>query len=69
MAFENDWPRCKLATAMLIPLPIVILFQLIRFGENGQWTNVALWMFLLDVAAVAALCVRLWLRPSAERAV
>jgi len=63
MAFENDWPRGKLATVMLIPLPFVILFQLVRFGNGVQWSNVALWIFLLDAGLVAALSARLWLQP------
>ena len=65
MAFENDWPRSKLATVMLIPLPFVILFQLVRFSDGVQWGNVALWVFLVDVGLVAALGIKLWLRPPA----
>jgi hypothetical protein len=67
MAFENDWPRCKVATVMLIPLPLVVLFQLVRFGDGVQWSNVALWVFLVDAGLVAALCARLWLRPPAAQ--
>lgn len=65
MAWENDWPRARLATYLLIPLPAVMLFQLVRFGEGVQWSNVALWVFLLDLGLAAALSVRLWLRPPA----
>jgi hypothetical protein len=65
MACENDWPRSRLATVLLIPLPFAILFQLVRFGNQVQWSNVALWIFLLDVILVAALSARLWLRPPA----
>ncbi len=65
MAFENDWQRSKLATVMLITLPFVILFQLVRFSTGVQWSNVALWVFLIDVSLVAALSARLWLRPPA----
>jgi hypothetical protein len=65
MAFENDWPRSKLATIMLIPLPFVILFQLVRFADGVQWGNVALWVFLVDAGLVAALSIKLWLRPPA----
>ncbi len=63
MAFENDWARSRLATILLIPLPFLIVFQLVRFGNGVQWSNVALWIFLLDVGLVAALCAGLWLRP------
>ena len=67
MALENDWQRIRLATVMLIPLPFAIVFQLVRFGSGVQWTNVALWLFLLDLGLVAALCAKLWLRPPASQ--
>ncbi len=67
MAFENDWVRSRLATVMLIPLPFLILFQLVRFGDGVQWSNIALWIFLLDIGLVAALSIRLWLRPPAAQ--
>jgi hypothetical protein len=63
MAFENDWQRAKLATVMLIPLPIAIVLQLVRFGDQVQWSNVALWIFLIDACLIAAICARLWLMP------
>ena len=63
MACENDWPRARLATVFLIPLPFAILFQLVRYADQVQWSNVALWVFLLNVGLVAALGARLWLRP------
>jgi hypothetical protein len=70
MACENDWPRSRLATIMLIPLPIVILFQLVRFSDGVQWSNVALWVFLVDAGLTTALCTKLWLRPPvANRAI
>jgi hypothetical protein len=67
MAYENDWARSRLATVLLIPLPFLILFQLVRFGSGVQWSNVALWIFLLDVILVAAIGARLWLWPPAAR--
>lgn len=67
MAWENDWPRSRIATIMLIPLPLLILFQLVRFGGGVQWSNAALWLFLLDIILTAALCAKLWLRPPAIR--
>jgi hypothetical protein len=63
MAFENDWVRSRVATVMLIPLPFLIVFQLVRFGSGVQWSNVALWIFLIDIGLIAALCARLWLQP------
>jgi len=65
MACENDWPRGRIATVMLIPLPVVALFQLVRFADGVQWSNVALWVFLIDLGLTAALCLKLWLRPPA----
>jgi hypothetical protein len=65
MALENDWQRSRLATVMLIPLPFVIVFQLIRFASGVQWGNAALWIFLIDLGLVAALCAKLWLQPPA----
>jgi hypothetical protein len=65
MAWENDWPRMRLATFMLIPLPIAIFFQLVRFSDGVQWSNLALWVFLIDATGLAMLCVRLWLIPPA----
>jgi hypothetical protein len=53
---------------MLVPLPLLILFQLVRYGNEVQWSNVALWVFLLDATLIAALCTRLWLRPPAAQA-
>jgi hypothetical protein len=67
MACENDWPRARLATVLLIPMPLAILFQLVRFAGEVQWSNVALWVFLLDAGLVAALCAKLWLFPPADR--
>jgi hypothetical protein len=52
---------------MLIPLPIVILFQLVRFSDGVQWSNVALWVFLVDAGLTTALCIKLWLRPPTEK--
>ncbi len=63
MALENDWLRARLATVMLIPLPFVVLLQLVRFASGVQWSNAALWIFLVDACLVAALCAKLWLQP------
>jgi hypothetical protein len=67
MGWENDWLRARLASVMLIPLPMAILFQLVRFSDGVQWSNVALWVFLLDAGFVALLCVKLWLMPPVAR--
>jgi hypothetical protein len=65
MAYENDWTRSRLATVLLIPLPLAILFQLVRYANEVQWSNVALWAFLLDLGLVAAMSAMLWLQPPA----
>jgi hypothetical protein len=65
MALENDRTRARVATIMLIPLPFVAAFQLARFGDSVQWSNAALWIFLLDLALVAAISATLWLRERA----
>jgi len=63
MALENDWQRARLATVMLIPLPFVVVLQLLRFASGVQWGNAALWVFLIDLGLVATLCAKLWLQP------
>jgi hypothetical protein len=65
MAFENDWKRARIATTMLIPLPVVTVLQLVRFSGSVQWSNAALWIFLIDLAIVAAVSAALWLRERA----
>jgi hypothetical protein len=65
MALENDRTRARVATIMLIPLPFVAAFQLARFGDSVQWSNAALWIFLLDLTLVAAISATLWLRERA----
>ncbi|HWQ14325.1 MAG TPA: hypothetical protein VNL77_16115 [Roseiflexaceae bacterium] len=61
MGWENDWRRVRLASVMLILLPLAIVFQLARFVEQVNWTSAALWVLVLDTAAVAAAMVWLWL--------
>lgn len=63
MAFENDRLRARLATILLVPLPFVVVSQLVRFASSVQWSNAALWLFLLDLGLVAALSAKLWLNP------
>jgi hypothetical protein len=69
MSREGDWRRIRLATTMLILLPLAIVFQLARFAEQVSWSNLALWVLLLDTAAVAAALALLWLKAGGrERA-
>lgn len=64
MALEGDWSRIRLGTPMLIVLPLGLGFQLIRFSEQVQWGNPALWLLLLDLIIVSLLLAGLWLLPS-----
>jgi hypothetical protein len=61
MALEGDWQRIRLGTTMLMILPFALLFQLLRFRHEVQWSNVALWLLLLDVGVTAILLMQLWL--------
>jgi hypothetical protein len=61
MSWEGDWRRIRLATTMLILLPLAIVFQLARFAAEVTWSNLALWVLLLDTAAVAAALAWLWI--------
>jgi hypothetical protein len=60
MSLEGDWQRIKLATSMLIVLPVTLLFQLLRFSSEVQWSNLVLWALLADVLAVAGVLLALW---------
>lgn len=63
VAWEHDWGRVRLGTALLMALPVAVAIQLYRFGEGVQWSSPALWIFLIDIALTGVLCVTLWLRP------
>lgn len=66
MAYEGDWLRARLASAMLMALPVALLFQLLRYRQEVQWNNLPLWFLLLDFGAVALVLAALWvsaLRP------
>lgn len=64
IARENDWPRVRIATSLLLALPVAVGFQLARYASEVAWDNLALWVFLADVAGVAALCAWLWHRSN-----
>ncbi|HEY3229484.1 MAG TPA: hypothetical protein VGJ87_09700 [Roseiflexaceae bacterium] len=61
MSWEGDWRRIRLATTMLILLPCAIVFQLVRFAGEVSWSNLTLWVLILDAAAVATALAYLWL--------
>ena len=60
MSREGDWGRAKLATTMLMVLPLSMTFQLLRFSSQVDWGNVMVWVLLADVAAVGLLSAYLW---------
>jgi hypothetical protein len=60
MSWEGDWQRIKLATSMLILLPVTVLFQLLRFSGEVQWSNLVLWALLADIFVVAGVLLALW---------
>lgn len=70
MAWENDWRRVRLATAMLLLLPPALFLQLARFGAEVDWTNAALWLLVADLTAAGLVAVSLWIwaRRSANAA-
>jgi hypothetical protein len=68
MAAEQDWLRVRLATTMMLVLPIAMVVQLARFAGQVDWGNVPLWVLLVDLVVVAAVCGYLW-TAEAHRAV
>ena len=69
MAWEGDWRRARLATAMLMVLPVAVLVQLGRFAGQVDWGSLSLWVLLADFSAVAGVCGYLWLAAGADRPV
>lgn len=61
MAWENDWHRVRLATAMLLLLPPALIVQLSRFRTEVDWANMALWILLADVTAAGLVAAWLWI--------
>ena len=60
MAWEGDWRRARLASTMMIVLPIALVVQLARFADQVDWSTAALWVLLIDLAVMAAVCSYLW---------
>ena len=60
MAWEGDWQRARLATAMMIILPVALVVQLARFSSQVDWGTVSLWVLLADIVVIAAVCAYLW---------
>jgi hypothetical protein len=62
MAWENDSVRARIAAPMLIAFPFALAIQLLRFSSEVRWTNLALWVFIVDIVASALLCLAVWLQ-------
>ena len=62
MAWEGDAFRARVAAPMLIAFPFALAIQLFRFSGEVAWSNLALWVFLIDVAATALVCVVVWMQ-------
>lgn len=60
MAREDDWPRVRLATAMLLLLPPALAVQLARHTAEVDWAHPALWLLVGDVAAAGVVAAWLW---------
>ena len=67
MAWEGDWRRARLASTMMIVLPIALGIQLTRFADQVDGSTAALWVLLTDLAVVAAVCIYLWAAPADRR--
>ena len=67
MAWEGDWRRARLASTMMIVLPIALGIQLARFADQVDGSTAALWVLLTDLAVVAAVCIYLWAAPADRR--
>ncbi|HEY9827858.1 MAG TPA: hypothetical protein V6D19_20660 [Stenomitos sp.] len=61
MAWEGDWQRVRIGTTMLVILPFALGFQLWRFRTQVQWSNLPLWILLVDFGIAALLSIGLWL--------
>jgi len=69
MAWEGDWRRARLATTMLMVLPVAVLIQLRRFADQVDWHSLSVWALLADISAVAVVCGYLWATAGADRPV
>ena len=54
--------RARIAAPMLVAFPFALAIQLFRFSAEVQWTNLALWVFIVDIVASALLCLAVWLQ-------
>jgi len=67
MAWENDLIRARIAAPMLVAFPFAIAIQLARFSAEVRWTNIALWVFLIDIILIALVCLAVWMQASGRR--
>lgn len=63
MSREGDWDRMKLATTMLIVLPVAMAFQLNRYSAQVDWNAGFVWILLADLASAGLVSIYLWVTP------
>ena len=59
-AWEDYLRRARVATVMLMALPVTLAIQLARFSDQVDWGAPSLWVLLVDVAVTALVCMVLW---------
>ena len=52
MSRENDRTRTRLATPMLVLLLPVLLLQMLRYADEVNWSNPAVWLSLILFAII-----------------
>jgi hypothetical protein len=62
IAWENDWRRVRIGTAMLIILGPALLFQLVRYSAQVSWGNAWLLIALVDFLALTLIMLGMWVR-------
>ncbi|MEY2477775.1 MAG: hypothetical protein QOG87_3090 [Actinomycetota bacterium] len=67
LVWEGDWRRARVASVMLVVLPVTLAIQLARFSDQVNWGTVSLWVFLADVVVVALICLFLWATAGGRR--
>jgi hypothetical protein len=67
LVWEGDWRRGRVASVMLVALPVTLAIQLARFSDQVHWGTVSLWVFLGDVVVVALVCLFLWVTAGRRR--
>jgi hypothetical protein len=69
MAWEGDWGRARVGSVMFLALPVTLAIQLTRFSDEVDWGAASLWVLLVDIALVGAVCLFLWATAGGRRTV